>query len=58
MMLPWNPPTPIKALFNQLEEVVSFAAAGGEALSGMQVIHTGYNIISATGLFKLPCRDW
>jgi hypothetical protein len=49
---------PVEALFNQLEEGVTFAAAGGKALSDTQVICMGYNIISATGLFELPCRDW
>jgi hypothetical protein len=49
MQLTWNPPTPVEALYNQLEEGVTFASAGGEELLDTQVIRIGYNIISTTG---------
>jgi hypothetical protein len=58
MQRPWNPPTPVEALFNQLTEGIAFAAAGDEALSNTQVIRIGYNLISKTGLFELPCHEW
>jgi hypothetical protein len=58
MQQPWYPPSPNEALFNQLEEGIMFVATWGEALSNTQVIRTGYNLISATGLFELPCREW
>jgi hypothetical protein len=38
MQLPWMPPTPTKVLFPQLKEGVTFAAAGGEALSENNVM--------------------
>jgi hypothetical protein len=53
MQLSWNPPTPVKSLFNQLEEGVTTTAAGGEALSDTHTICIGYNIIQGTGLFEL-----
>jgi hypothetical protein len=34
------------------------AAADSEALSDTQVIHIGYNLISNTDPFELPCHDW
>jgi hypothetical protein len=58
MQIPWNPPTPVEALFNQRTEGVAFAAAGNEALSDTQVIRIGYDLISQTGLFEMPCREW
>jgi hypothetical protein len=58
MQTPWNPPTPIEALFSQLREGVTYAQAGGEALSNAHVMRIGYNLIQKTGLFELACRDW
>jgi hypothetical protein len=52
-----EPPTPVEALFDQLTEGIAFAAAGDEALSDTQVLRIGYNLISKTGLFELPCRE-
>jgi hypothetical protein len=54
----WHPPTPIEALFTQLEEGTIFATAGGETPSAQAVIRTGYNLIHTTGLFETPCREW
>jgi hypothetical protein len=58
MQIPWNPPMPIEVLFTQLDNGIAYAAAGDETLSATQVPRIGYNIIDATRLFKLPCRDW
>jgi hypothetical protein len=53
-----EPPPLIEALFNQLTEGVTFAAAGDEAISTTQVIYIGYNLIHKTRLFELPCHKW
>jgi hypothetical protein len=58
MRLPWSPPTPIQTLFAQLEDGISYAAAGNEILSEPTVLRLGYNLILDNGLFDLPCRDW
>jgi hypothetical protein len=58
MNKPWNPPTPIEALFKQLEEGVIFATADGEPPAAPAVVRMGYNIIEATGLFAMPCTEW
>ena len=58
MNTPWNPPTPIEALFDQLEEGVIFATAGGEPPAPSAVVRMGYNLIDATGLFATPCTEW
>jgi hypothetical protein len=58
MNTPWNPPTPIEALFNQLDEGVIFATAGGEPPAPSVVVRMGYNLIEATGLFVMPCTEW
>jgi hypothetical protein len=52
----WNPPTPVEAPFNQLEDSVAFVTTGHKYLSDTQGIR--YNLIYKTGLFKLPCHDW
>jgi hypothetical protein len=58
MQIPWSPSTPIEVLFTQLDDGIAYATAGDETLSETQVIRIGYNIVEATGLFELPCRDW
>jgi hypothetical protein len=58
MTTPWHPPTPIEALFTQLQAGVRFAAAGGEPISDTQVARMGYTIILNTGLFTEACREW
>ena len=58
MQAPWNPPTPIEALFTQLNVGIRFATAGNDAPSEASVIRIGYNIINATGMFDMACREW
>jgi hypothetical protein len=58
MAAAWNPPTPIEVLFAQLEDGVRFATAGNDPPSMPTVVRQGYNIIYATGLFDVACREW
>jgi hypothetical protein len=58
MQTPWNPPTPIEALFTQLNVGIRFATAGNDAPSAASVIRIGYNLINATGMFDVACREW
>lgn len=58
MHKPWHPPTPIEDLFDQLADATTFAIAGNAAIGNTNVIRVGYNLIAATGLFDLACRDW
>ena len=58
MQAPWHPLTPIEALFTQLNTGIRFATAGNDAPSAASVIRIGYNIINATGLFDVACREW
>jgi hypothetical protein len=52
IQLPWNPPTPVEALFkNQLKEDVTFLATGGKALSNTQSVTIG-------GKNQLPSKPW
>jgi hypothetical protein len=54
----WHPPTPIETLFDQMDSASNFAIAGGAAIGEPNVVRAGYNLIFATGLFDLPCREW
>jgi hypothetical protein len=54
----WQPPSPIEALFDQLQRGVTFAAATGEPIADATVARIGYNQILRTGLFGDACREW
>ena len=58
MKAPWNPPTPIEVLFNQLEEGQQYAASGGETVDDTQLMRWGYEIIDNTGLFDSDNAKW
>jgi hypothetical protein len=58
MTEPWNPPTPIEVLFEQLKEGKEFAAKGNEAFPDTQLMRLAYDNIKATGLFNEQCREW
>ena len=58
MKAPWNPPTPIEELFNQLHEGQEFAETGGEEITESQLVRYGYDHIFDTGLFNDACTKW
>ena len=55
---PWSPPTPIDVLFAQIKSCRRFAQKGGDPISEASAQRTGLQILEATGLFQLPCREW
>ena len=55
---PWSPPTPIDTLFIQLKSCMTFAKKGGDPISAPSALRTGLAILEATGLFRIPCREW
>ena len=58
MKAPWNPPTAIETLFEQLQDGQSFAERGHETISDGQLVRWGYENILATGLFDRDCTKW
>jgi hypothetical protein len=58
MAAPWNPPTPIESLYQQLQDGMEFAAAGGEPMATNTILRIGYTNIANTGLFDVGCREW
>ena len=54
----WNPPTPIKYLFEQLRIGHEISTEGGDAPLDTQLVHLGYNIIHKKGLFETTCLEW
>ncbi len=58
MTAPWNPPTPIEVLFEQLKEGQEFANEGKETIQDSQLMRLAYDNIKATGLFNEQCRTW
>jgi hypothetical protein len=58
MNTPWNPPTPIESLYSQLKVGKDFAEEGAELISDTQLQRIAYDLIQATGLFEVACREW
>ena len=54
----WTPPTAIENLFKQLLDGQIFARQGGETISDSQFLRLGYDLVLATGLFEMSCREW
>ena len=55
---PWSPPTPIEALFDQLDDGQLFASKGNEVIDDSQLMRWAYDNIKATGLFDKDCDRW
>ena len=58
MKAPWSPPTPIEALFDQLDDGQLFASKGNEVIDDSQLMRWAYDNIKATGLFDKDCDRW
>ena len=58
MATPWHPTTPIETLFRQIDDCIDFALAGESPIDDATAVRTTYNIIAATGMFELSCREW
>ena len=58
MKAPWSPPTPIEALFDQLDDGQLFASKGNEVIDDSQLMRWAYDNIKATGLFEKDCDKW
>ena len=52
----WDANTPIKMLFDQIEDAQDFAAAAGQPYTNNQLLTTAYNLVYATGLFFDDCK--
>ena len=55
---PWHPTTPIETLFLQIDDGLDFALAGESPIDNNTAVRITYNILFATGLFELACREW
>ena len=58
MRTTWNPPTPIEAMYEQLETGQKFATRAGETIAETQLVRWAYEIVDKTGLFERPCETW
>lgn len=58
MTTPWTPPTPIEALFHQLETGQRFAGLAQEPIAETQLARMGYQLVLKTGMFPDGCREW
>ena len=54
----WNPPSTFEDLLEQLFRAEQFATSGGIPFGDATLVLVGYELIYATGLFNLACREW
>ena len=54
----WDANSPIKMLFDQIEEAQDFASAAGQPYTNNRLLTTAYNLVYATGLFFDDCKAW
>jgi hypothetical protein len=54
----WDPHQPVESLFNQIQDCVDYAEAGGITISEAQNLQTAYTKIFATVIFHSDCRRW
>ena len=48
----------IKALFEQIEDAVEYAANGRTPFTNEQVVSTAYMLVAKTGMFTDKCKVW
>ena len=58
MATPWQPTSPIETLFQQIDDGIAFALAGGSPIDDPTAVRILYKIIFNTGVFELACREW
>ena len=54
----WDANTPIKMLFDPIEDAQDFAVATGKPYTNNQLLTTAYNLVYATALFFDDCKAW
>ena len=55
---PYDTKLPIKALINQVEGTIKYAAAGNTLYTLLQVVGIAYQLIFQTGMFTNNCKQW
>jgi hypothetical protein len=58
MTTPWGPPSPIEALFTQLEQGQRLADLANEPIANSQLARMGQTMLLKTGLYPDGCREW
>ena len=54
----YDPTKPIENLFEQMEEAVEYADAGGAAYNDKQILSRVYLLVRNTGMYNDTCREW
>ena len=58
MRTEYDPEHPIEGLFEQMEDGMELAEAGGTPYTDMQVVQMAYALVFKTGVFNDACRRW
>jgi hypothetical protein len=55
---PYDPNTPIKNLFQKIQDAQAFAAAGGQPYGDVMIVNFAFTLVFNTWLFPDDCRAW
>jgi hypothetical protein len=55
---PYDPNQPIETLFQQIQDALSFAVAGGQPYGAAMIVNVAYTLVFNTGLFPDAYRAW
>jgi hypothetical protein len=53
---PYDPNQPIGSLFQQIQDALAFAIAGGKPYGDAMISNVDYTLVFNTGLFTIACR--
>eukprot|EP00593_Proboscia_inermis_P015993 CAMPEP_0171311732 /NCGR_PEP_ID=MMETSP0816-20121228/22010_1 /TAXON_ID=420281 /ORGANISM="Proboscia inermis, Strain CCAP1064/1" /LENGTH=118 /DNA_ID=CAMNT_0011796701 /DNA_START=14 /DNA_END=370 /DNA_ORIENTATION=+ len=58
MNMSYNVNMPIKVLFNQIKDGMDYITAGNNHKTSEQIVMTGQQLITETGMFTDEIKDW
>ena len=58
MRTPFDASLPIELLFDQIQDGRDMAAHGNSPYTLPQILNIAYNLVQATGLYGIPCKEW
>jgi len=54
----WDPSSPIKLLFDQIDTCQEYATDGNQPYTDAQILNNAYNLVFKSGSFFEDCRRW
>ena len=54
----YNTDEPLESLYTRIDECVDYTTAGGEPITGGQVVRIAYRLVAETAQLQEDCRTW